>query len=171
MKNEDLERLLADHRRIRAAGDALATAASAAPPVAHERLAEVRWAFARELLQHMSADERIVHGPIAASSSPHARACEARFRAEGEAFAADFQSHVAKWPTERVGSDWPAYGASVRGMIERLHRRLDDEEREFYPLALVLAGEPVSVPKRNWAGKAWEVREHVLSTRSVDTRR
>ena len=169
MRNEDHERLLADHRRIRATGNALAAAASEPPPINHERLAEIRWAFARELLQHMSMDERLVHGPMAASSSPQIRACEARFRAEGEAFAADFQSHVAKWPTERVGRDWPTYGAAVRSMIKRLHRRLDDEERDFYPLALALGGERASVPKRNWAGKAWKLREQVLPASGIAT--
>jgi Hemerythrin HHE cation binding domain len=163
MSDCNIGRLVEDHRRIRAAGDALAAAVSATKPIDNARLAELRWSFARELLQHMSADEKLVHGPMAAHPDPSVRACEAAFREHGEAFAADFQAHVGRWPTDQVSARWMTYSRSVQDLIKRLHERLDMEEKDFYPLAAAIGGDPISNPKRNWAGKAWTVRSQVFT--------
>lgn len=63
-------RLIEDHTRIRAAGDALATAVDCTTPLPEDHLQELRWALARESLQHLGLDERYVHIPLEQNADP-----------------------------------------------------------------------------------------------------
>lgn len=158
-----IDKLLEDHARLRRHAHTL-LAAVADPGVRHEAVLEqLRWTLARESLQHLAADERMVLVPIERDGTPDARKVAAHFRADLEQFNATFRQHMEYWTGSRVRRVPQRYAAAVSELVARLEHRLDREERELYPLAAKLEQSIASAPSRNWAGDAWSIRGSIAA--------
>lgn len=129
-----LDRLRKDHRRIALLADWLEAMMydATTPPTG---LDEMRHGLAREVLQHIAAEERMIFRPLR-QAAPVWLESECPPHQGGDVFARFIEDHIAHWDSRRVAVDWRGYRIAARAMIAELRTRMLHEEARIYPQAL-----------------------------------
>lgn len=118
------------------AGELLACVTRDEPDL--DAVARVRWAMSRRLAEHLAKEDRLLYPRVQASADAHAARIADRFAREMGGLAAAYRDYIAGWSADRIRSEWLAFRAHSRTVIEALRHRIGREERELYPLVAAL---------------------------------
>ena len=97
-------------------------------------LFSLRKRLTTRLIAHLKAEDWLLYPPLLESKDPQIAAVAREFVDEMGGLAAAFNTYIEKWDALRITSEWPAYQAETRGIIEALRTRITRENRELYPL-------------------------------------
>jgi hypothetical protein len=128
-----LDTLLDGHRTLRSLAGKIEAILDGPAPKDQIKLGQLRWAFTREIMKHLTLEERHVYDLLIANPSPAVRATAASFKDSLGALYADYQKHMQRWQSP-TAADWPVYSAATRSLIARLRKRMNDEEQQLYSL-------------------------------------
>jgi len=98
------------------------------------RVAQARWALSRLLATHLAAEDVHVYPRLQASGDRAVAALANRFAHQLGGLAARWRSYMADWQGERVRTEWPAFCAETKTIMQALERRIEQEEQQLYPL-------------------------------------
>ena len=99
-------------------------------------LSKCRWTLARLVSSHLAYEEVHLYSALARHGG---RAAEAGRKMADEMVELGglLQTHVREWTVGAIADDWDGYRRSSKMMIAVLRGRMDAEEAELYPLAVV----------------------------------
>lgn len=126
-----IERLAADHDRVRATVAGLEDFLMADTPPADPAFARLRWQLRRELAAHLAVERRAY--PIVRERLRG----DAIYRGIDHALDEDIARHSAEWSVARIEADWMTYRRSARLLLRRLRRRMTYEETTIFPVLAV----------------------------------
>jgi len=95
----------------------------------------IRWQLARQLMSHLALEDRIFYPAMHRLADERARTTAMKLQAELGALAQDFSAYMHRWSDDRIAREWAAFCADTRDIIGKLQTRMDQEERQLYPLA------------------------------------
>jgi hypothetical protein len=101
-----------------------------------QALSRCRWTLARLLSGHLAFEGAHLY-PALSARGGRSQQVGAAMSAEAATLASTLQDHVRNWTASAILNDWDAYRAASRSLVEILVARLDAEEAELYPLALL----------------------------------
>jgi len=85
---------------------------------------------------HLAIEDQVLYPALNKSADAGVARTASRFQDEMGPLAADFASFARRWNTERsVASEPAAMRDQAIQMLDRLHHRMHQENRELYPLA------------------------------------
>ncbi|MDY0749060.1 hemerythrin domain-containing protein [Paucibacter sp. R3-3] len=85
---------------------------------------------------HLAIEDQVLYPALKRSSSVQVAQTATRFQQEMGPIAADFATFARRWNTEqRVSADVITMRMEAVAILDRIHRRMQQENRELYPLA------------------------------------
>lgn len=128
-----LDDLIAINEQV--AQDANAMRRMVAQPATQDRAetAALRLRFSRSLRRHLQFIDLVVM-PEVQKLGRTERARAAEVRAVLQRYHEAAAHHVAAWPSEKLQTEWAAYGSAVRRMLDLLQERTEIEQRLLYPI-------------------------------------
>src|SRR5262245_2623804 len=135
-----INQLLREHDNLRLLADELEGLVKLPAMPSYAKLADCRWRFTRDILQHLSHDERQVFSPLLSEQSSNDTA--RKLKEELLDLYDAFQFHVDRWNSHAISRDWPGYGLDVIALLSALRKRMHREEALLYPL--VASAKPAS---------------------------
>jgi hypothetical protein len=133
--NRIVETMCRQHDELRAlASEYFRQLDRAAPDL--QALSKCRWTLARLLSGHLAYEGAHLY-PALSAQGGRSQHVGAAMGAEAAKLASTLQNHVREWTASAILNDWDAYRTTSRSLIEILVARLDAEEAELYPLALL----------------------------------
>lgn len=123
-----IDRLSADHDRVRATITGLEAFLAGEKPPADPAFARLRWQLRRELAAHLAVERHAypaVRGRLRG---------EVLYRGIDHALDDDVAQHVAEWTAARIEAEWIAYRRAARLLLRRLRLRMAYEETVIFPM-------------------------------------
>ena len=138
-----LDLLLAQHREILEAANALLVAARHSPRIGMDELSRRRRHLSSLIRQHHRSEEELVFAPLLRNgtleTSPQLKAALRRIQDEKSHYSAN----IGQWTPERIAADWDGYAESVAVRVRGLAAFIEDEEEHLYRPAIALMTAPV----------------------------
>ena len=133
METSTLDRLHADHDRVRGILTGLEAYLLAATAPRDADFSRLRWSLARELSTHL-AFERAAYPKI--TVQPRGPAL---YNGLDRTLDADLAEHMTYWTLARIHAEWIAYRVSARLLSRRLRQRMAYEENVLFPMLATAA--------------------------------
>ncbi len=85
---------------------------------------------------HLAIEDQVLYPALKRSSLPEVAKTALRFQQEMGPIAVDFSAFARRWNTgHKVVAEPGVMRLDAIAMVERIHRRMQQENRELYPLA------------------------------------
>ena len=130
-----VETLCRQHEELRALAEDYEKELSRAQPDTMA-LSKCRWTLARLSSTHLAYEGAHLY-PALARAGGRPMETGRKMAAEMTELGARLQAHVREWTVGAIADDWPGYCRSAKSLIAVLRARMDAEEAELYPLAMV----------------------------------
>lgn len=132
----NLERYHEQHREIRGQMQdlhrLLGSAAMAADPVAARRALV---SLGAKLNIHLAFEDAALYPPLLQSQDRRVQEKARQYMTDMGGIKATLKGHLQRWvSTQRVEADPEGFRTETLAVFDALQRRLDAEDREFYPL-------------------------------------
>ena len=98
-------------------------------------ISALRWRLCRELLAHLTTEDKMLYPALIASSNPQAVLTADQFSNEMGGLAAAFKLYIEDWTWDRIANDWPGFCAATQKILTALGNRIRRENEILYPLA------------------------------------
>jgi len=159
-----IERMLADHARLRACADCLERLLSSPALPDMDALAEARWALGSAMMQHLAFEERHLYAHLNRDPRPHVRRIAASFQADLASSFAPYAEHAKQWTPERVAARWDDYRSRTRKLLETMHVRMARVEAALYPLVTehAIDTSESAPPTQNWTREAFAIKARIV---------
>lgn len=129
----DVNELRRQHQELTViAGQLLQAVADEATP---QSVGALRWRLARALMSHLALEDRIFYPAMLRISDDRARATAMQLQAELGMLAHSFSAYMHRWNDDQVVRNWAEFCTETRAMLGALKSRMEQEERQLYPLA------------------------------------
>jgi hemerythrin-like domain-containing protein len=158
-----IERMLADHARLRDCADRLEALLASSSLPDSDALAAARWALGSTMMQHLAFEERHLYAALRDDPRDHVRQTAAIFHEQLASSFVPYADHTKQWTPERVTKSWESYRAQTQALIATMRARMAREEQELYPLVHRngIDTRHSGVPSRNWAREAFAIKERI----------
>ena len=104
-----------------------------APPPQLE-LFDLRRQLTSTLIAHLKSEDWVLYPRLMASGDAAVAAAGRTFNAEMTGSASAYSDYAGRWGAAAIESDWSAYCAESRAIIDALMGRITRENRELLPL-------------------------------------
>ena len=104
-----------------------------APPPQLE-LFDLRRQLTSTLIAHLKSEDWVLYPRLMASGDAAVAAAGRTFNAEMTGIASAYSDYAGRWGAAAIESDWAAYCAESRAIIDALMARITRENRELLPL-------------------------------------
>jgi hemerythrin-like domain-containing protein len=132
----DLKKFKADHRAIVVRLTELRRLSESDVVENANRIADAIALMSLAIRLHLTAEEAILYPAMAKSADFETVRVGRRFRVEIRGIAADYAKFARKWAaTQRVIADPAGFRDDARRVLGTIHRRIEHENQELYPLA------------------------------------
>lgn len=85
---------------------------------------------------HLAIEDQVLYPALKRSVSTQVARTATRFQNEMGPLAADFSAFARRWNTEaRIRTEPVTMRSEAMAILDRIHRRMQQENRELYPLA------------------------------------
>jgi hypothetical protein len=101
----------------------------------------VRDELACMLVQHIQFKEAMIYGPLRQNAPVPRLSTIGQMDVLCAGLYTDYQTHRAKWPDDRVVTEWCTYRADTIELLERLDRAIQLERAHIYPMLTVIYAE------------------------------
>lgn len=135
-----IDKLLDEHRAVRAAVDHLAALLNGSYEDAAPHLYAARADVSRKAMRCLQLQEEWVLAPLRQRGLLSHIASSGRVDAQTRELRLHYSAHIVEWTVSAIERDWPGYVASARKLHVRLRDLTAVKEREFYPEAARLLG-------------------------------
>lgn len=98
-------------------------------------ISSLRWRLCRELLAHLTTEDKFLYPALMASSNPQAVRTAGQFSNEMGGLAAAFKLYIEDWTWDRIANDWSGFCAATQVILTALGNRIRRENEILYPLA------------------------------------
>ena len=158
-----IERMLADHAKLRACADRLEALLASGSVPDPDALADARWTLGSTMMQHLAFEERHLYAALREDPRSHVRNVAAEFHEQLASSFGPYADHAKHWTPERVAESWDIYRGQTRTLLETMRRRMAREEEELYPLVQRngIDTRQSGLPSRNWAREAFAIKERI----------
>lgn len=158
-----IERMLADHARLRACADCLEALLVSADVPDPESLAAARWALGSTMMQHLALEERHLYAALRDDPRAHVRRIAEAFQNDLVTSFGPYADHAKSWTPERVSGDWDTYRTQTLALLQTMRARMTREETELYPLVERngIDTRHSGLPGRNWTREAFVIKERI----------
>lgn len=158
-----LERMLADHARLRVCADRLEALVSSPALPDMGTLAAARWDLGCTMMQHLAFEDRHLYAHLEQDPRDHVRRTAASFQQELTSSFGPYAEHAKQWTPERIAQAWDQYRAQAGALIQALRARITREEEELYPLVREsgIDTRASALPTRNWTREAFAIKERI----------
>lgn len=159
-----LDKLLHDHATMRAKAQALLALLDQDNMPDPGVLADTRWQLSSFIMQHLAYEDRHLYSKLLSDERPHVVATGKKFQAELSELFGKYTEHAQFWTPDRIAADWQGFRTAARQSIEGMHRRIDHEERELFPLVADASIDTTgsSAPTNNWARHAFAIKDAMV---------
>jgi hemerythrin-like domain-containing protein len=99
-------------------------------------LSKCRWTLARLISAHLAYEGAHLY-PALARTGGRAMESGRKMASEMTELGGRLQNHVREWTVSAIADDWNGYRRSSKDLIAVLRARMDAEEADLYPLAVV----------------------------------
>ncbi|MBW6532627.1 hemerythrin domain-containing protein [Sphingomonas sp. RRHST34] len=99
-----------------------------------EALARAKWRLGYRLAVHLAHEDRHVYPILIAHADHRIASLAALYEREMGDLDQRFRDYIARWSSDMVTSEWPAYRLATYTILDALAQRIDREDRELYPL-------------------------------------
>lgn len=101
----------------------------------------LRWQLARTLMSHLALEDRIFYPAMLRLSDERARAAAMQLQAELGMLAHSFSAYMHRWNDDQIVRNWAEFCIETRAILGALKSRMEQEEKQLYPLADIAAEE------------------------------
>jgi hypothetical protein len=129
-----LDKLMDGHRKLMQLTAELEALIASPKHADAGELGKLRWAFTREVMEHLYIQERFVFDRLDRSGNLWVRQRAAEFKDSMGPLHADYLAHMRRWQGSVSAAEWQAYVRETRQLLLRFKLRMTDEEKRLYPL-------------------------------------
>ena len=128
-----------------------------------DELANVRWALARAILEHLSFKGKYIFDALEKDDDPRVRTKAKVLRESQQALHEGMHKQMTIWSRAAVEADWNGFRKAGLAQHKILADRIALEERELHPMVYRAESRTDASSSHNWARIAWEIRDSVYN--------
>ncbi|MDI9409515.1 MAG: hemerythrin domain-containing protein, partial [Candidatus Pacebacteria bacterium] len=87
-----------------------------------------------QIKYHLSMEDAFIYPKSASSSNADLKALAVKMQEDMVPISAAFGAYVNSWNPDRIGKERAAFVAETKGIAAALKTRIDNEEKNLYPL-------------------------------------
>lgn len=130
----DIQKFRSEHASLAAMANEIGTLLVRDTPKAAE-VSALRWRLCRELLAHLSAEDKFLYPKLFASPDQATSATAHDFFDEMGHLSKTFTLYMESWAIERISREWNAFCLETSAILSALGARIHKENNTLYVLA------------------------------------
>jgi hypothetical protein len=155
-----LKKLYDSHRQLEASAERLSNLIDAPQPDA-EAVQAARWDIGKRILQHMALEDRHLFANLVRDKRPAVATLARKYQADFAGHVASYAEHAKRWTAERVVADWNGYRVMTREQLRLLRARINQVEKELFPLARGISLNAAHDPAISWTREAFAIKDSI----------